>query len=75
MHSTASDDPLAGHDFLCIDVNGDVQYRMDSGDIANDITGYTGTLGAGDFVRGLRICGGTWERRPTRRRVPFPRAA
>jgi len=44
-----SGDFLSGHDFLIIDANGTGHYETGA-DYVIDITGYTGTLTAGDFI-------------------------
>jgi hypothetical protein len=47
VHASGGD--LIGHDFLVVDVNGNAQYNAGT-DYVIDITGYTGTITAGDFI-------------------------
>jgi Ca2+-binding RTX toxin-like protein len=47
VHVTHGD--LHGHEFLCVDTNGNAMYVAGT-DCVIDITGYTGTLDASDFI-------------------------
>jgi hypothetical protein len=46
---TVTEGTLAGHTFLMVDGDGNAVYDAGS-DYVIDITGYTGTIAAGDFV-------------------------